>query len=158
MKTYSPSDAKAEIIHNLGNIYYEDRLLPTPDTSFEIGEWAGLGNNGKAVKLDGDSVSVYTPRMVFAGTDRNDVEESEAVPVVANWYHLKTLIYKTGESFAFGDRIIVAHSGGKGTLLNLPSAAATYWEVGSVRKAPAVDGTDPLIAEIYPQPRITVVT
>lgn len=151
MITYDASDLAAKIIFNHRNVGYEHRGLPAPDSEFALGEWIGLGANDRAVKLTDGGVAIDMPRMVYTETGRHDVTESRGVTVATGLYHLSTTLYVTGESFALGDNLMVQADGGIGKLAKL-GTGGTYWVVGVVRKAPATDGTDPLVAEIYPIP------
>ena len=88
--------------------------------------------------------------MVYTPTDRHDVTESEGVTVAVGYFHLSTMNYVTGESLAIGDELVVEVSSSVGKLAKF-NTGATNLVVGRVRVPPAVDGTDRLIAEIYPE-------
>ena len=155
MIIYNIQDATTEIIFNLGAVAYEHRRLTAPSTSFILGEWVGLGSNYEAVKIT--STDHVIPRMVWTETDRHDVTESEGVTVAVGWFHLSTLNYKLAQSFTVGTKLVALTDGGIGKLGALPAGAGTYYIVGAVRQAPVVDGTDRLIAEIFPAPQTIVV-
>jgi hypothetical protein len=155
MIIYNIADPTTEIKFNLSGVSYEYRRLPAPDTSYILGEWVGLGANFTAVKVL--STDHVLPAMVWTSTDRHDVTESEGVTVARGWFHLSTMNYKLGESFAIGDELMVGSDGGIGKLVKMAGGSATHFIVGSVRQPPAVDGTDRLIAEIFPAPQTIVV-
>ena len=154
MILYNPQDATSEIIFNLGAVAYEFRRLPAPNTDYILGEWVGLAANFTAEKWA--STGHVLPRMIWTQTDRHDVKESEGVTVVAGYFHLSTMNYITGESFAVGDELMVKADAGIGKLAKM-TGSGTWFIVGSVRQAPAIDGTDRLIAEIFPAPQTIVV-
>lgn len=158
MIIYNPVDATTEIIFNLGQVSYEHRRLLAPDASFILGEWVGLGSGFTAIKID--STGHVLPRMIWTATERHDVTESEGVTVAVGWFHLSTMNYKTGESFAVGDELVVLADGGIGKLAKYDTSvtASTVFVVGAVRGVPAVDGTDRLIAEIFPAPQMVLTT
>jgi len=150
MITYNPSDPTSEIIFNLNGVCYEHRKLATPDASFILGEWVGLGANQSAVKID--SSSFVVPAMVYTETGRHDVAESEGITVAKGFFHLSTMNYVASQSFAIGDQVVVSASGGIGKLSKLSGSAGSYLMVGVVRIPPAVDGVSRLVVEIYPNP------
>lgn len=155
MINYTIQDPTTEITFNLGSISYEHRRLVAPSTVYTLGEWVGLGTNNTAVKWT--STNHVLPRMVWTPTGRHDVVESEGITVAVGYFHISTMSYKVGESFAIGDELVVLSVSSAGVLGSLPSAGGTYFIVGAVRKAPAIDGTDRLFAEIFPAPQTIVV-
>ena len=58
--------------------------------------------------------------------------------------------YVTGESLGIGDELVIEVDSSVGKLAKINSSA-TNLVVGRVRVPPTVDGTDRLIAEIYPE-------
>ncbi len=154
MIRYTIDDATTDIIFNASQLAYEFRRLPAPDTSFILGEWIGLATGFVAEKWT--TTGHVLPRMVWTSTDRHDVTESEGVTVVVGYFHLSTMNYITGESFAVGDELMITADGGIGKLAKM-TGSATWFIVGAVRQPPAVDGTDRLIAEIFPAPQTIVV-
>lgn len=156
MIIYNIQDPTTEIKFNLSGVSYEYRRLPAPDTDFILGEWVGLGANFIAAKIT--SSTYVNPRMVWTSSDRHDVTESEGITVACGWFHLSTMNYKVGEALALGDELIVVSDGGIGKLGKFPSTTGTWFVVGTVRQAPAIDGTDRLLAEIYPAPQTVVVS
>lgn len=157
MIIYNPQDATSEIIFNLGAVAYEFRRLAAPDASFILGEWVGLAANFTAEKIDG--TGHVLPRMIWTPTDRHDTKESEGVTVAVGYFHLSTMNYVTGESFAVGDELVVLTNASIGKLAKYDASvgASTVFIVGAVRQAPAVDGTDRLIAEIFSAPQTIVI-
>jgi len=157
MITYSPQDPTTEIIFNLGQVSYEKRNLVAPTDSFILGEWVGLGAGNKALKISSNSYAI-NPRMVWTETGRDDVADSEGVTVAYGAaFKLSTMNYAVGESFAVGSELVVLTSGGIGKLLKLPASTGSYWVVGIVTVAPAVDGVSRLVADIYATPFYKVV-
>jgi len=150
MIIYNPVNPTSEIIFNLNAIAYVHRKLVTPDASFILGEWVGLGAGKTAVKIN--SSSFVQPAMVYTETGRHDVAESEGVTVVRGYHHLSTMNYVLAQGFAIGDRIMVMSSDGIGKLAKLSTSSGTYYVVGEVMVPPAVDGIDRLIAEMYATP------
>lgn len=156
MITYNPQDPTTEVVFNGDGLVYEYRGLPDPDTDFILGEWVGLGANKQAVKL-ATGVAIDNPGVVFTEKGRRDVQESEGLTILRGFFHLSTENYATSEGFAVGDEVIVGTDTAKGVLKKLPtSGGTTHWVVGTVFKAPAVDGTDRLIVSCYPQPIVRV--
>jgi len=146
MITYSPTDPTSEIYFAHGGVQYEKRRLPLPGSTFILGEWVGLGANNEAVIL-ATGITVLMPGMVYTPSDQHDVTESEGVTISRGNFWLSTLNYRLVQSFARGDSVSVEadiNSNGIGGLVKLPTATGTYWKVGVVREAPAVDGTYPV--------------
>ncbi len=152
MKVNQIVEQAADIIFNLGKVSYEGRGLPTPSTEFVLGEWVGLAAGNKAVKITGSTLAsnIVAPRMVLTPTDRHDVAESEKITVARGAFDLSTTIYKTGSAFAVGSEVKVVSDGGIGVLGKYSSGAGVV--VGIVKEVPVVDGTDPLIVEVYETP------
>lgn len=149
MITYNPSDPLSEIIFNHRSVAYEARKLVLPNQAFFLGEWCGLGAGLTALTID-SAGNIVIPRMVYTPTDRHDVTESEGVTVALGYFHLSTMNYVSGESFSIGDELVIEVSSSVGKLAVINSGA-TNLVVGRVRVPPGVDGTDRLIAEIYPE-------
>lgn len=131
------------------------KAMADPDAAFVSGEWVAENAEGKVAKIGSGSAAIvpepHFPRMIWGGTDRHDVSESDSLTCLKGLYRAKTMKYKTGNSFAVGDKLVIYWDGTNGILTKI-GTGDTFTVVGEVVIPPTVDGTDYLVFEAYGTP------
>jgi len=158
---YTDTKPNVDIIGGmLDDIQFLTRKMADPSVTFVDGEWVVENANGHVTKASSGSAAIVPepirPRMIFGGTDRHDVAESDSLTCLRGGYKAKTLKYKASSSFANGNKLVIYWDGTYGILGKIGSGD-TFMVVGEVTKAPATDVTDYLEFEAYATPYLVVV-